>query len=167
MDAIEFLKSQHREVEKLFEQIEGLSDRAVKSRQRIFEKLADALALHATIEEKIFYPAAHSGKSEDILFEALEEHLAVKRVIADLMGCPLSDPTWKAKLSVLKEDVEHHVEEEEKTLFPMIRSHLDADRLAELGAELEAMTADLEDTQPRRKVPGETKRAASLGEMSR
>jgi len=162
MDAIKFLKSQHREVEKLFAAIEKLGERATKSRVRLFEQLADALALHATIEEKIFYPSAHFDKTEDILFESLEEHLAVKRVITDLMSCPAGDPTWKAKLSVLKEDVEHHVEEEEEELFPMVAKELGGDRLAEIGTELETMAAELEGTHPRNGIPAQIDHAAPL-----
>lgn len=162
MDAIKLLKSQHRDVEKIFAEIEALSDRAVKSRQRLFERLADALAVHATIEERIFYPGAHFGESESILLEALEEHLSVKRVITDLMNCAPGDDTWKAKLTVLKEYVQHHVNEEEKELFPLAKKHLGAERLEELGAELETMAIELEKSTPRKNVPAETEKAAPL-----
>jgi hypothetical protein len=108
MDAIEMLKGQHREVESLFAKFEQLGDNAAKSKQSIVDKIADALAMHATIEEKHFYPAVKAKRTEDILLEALEEHLGIKRVIADLLKIQTSDETFDAKVKVLKEQVEHH-----------------------------------------------------------
>ena len=80
MDAIDLLESQHDEVKDLFERIEEAQTR--REKLDLFRQLADAFAAHATIEEKIFYPAIYSGELKDQLFEAVEEHLAAKRVIA-------------------------------------------------------------------------------------
>src|SRR5690242_12952688 len=113
MDAIEMLKSQHREVEAFFKKYEEKGDGAEKGKQQLFESIADALAMHATIEERHFYPAVRAKRTEDILLEALEEHVGIKRVIADLLKIDSSEETFDAKVKVLKEQVEHHVEEEE------------------------------------------------------
>ena len=116
MDAIKMLKKQHREVEALFKELQKA--KSAGPRRKVFEKVADALAVHATIEERHFYPAAKKKQTQDMLLEAAEEHLAVKRVIADLLELDASDPVFMAKVTVLKEEVQHHVEEEEEELFP-------------------------------------------------
>src|SRR5436190_24115541 len=102
MSAIDMLESQHREVEKLFAAFEKAS--AAKKRD-IFLQIADKLAVHATIEEKHFYPAAKNDETEDLLAESVEEHLSVKRLIADLLEDD-DDETLEAKVTVLKEQVE-------------------------------------------------------------
>jgi hemerythrin superfamily protein len=107
MNAIKFLETQHEEVSGLLEKAE--KSKSPSARQKLFQKIGDALAVHATIEEKIFYPAVMAKKTEDVLLEAAEEHLSIKRVIADLMQLDGSDRTYHAKISVLMEDVEHHV----------------------------------------------------------
>jgi hypothetical protein len=161
MNAIELLESQHREVEKLFKKCEGARDEATK--QRMFEELADRLAVHAAIEEHHFYPAVRAKKTEDILLESLEEHLAVKRVLTDLMEIDASDDTFDAKLKVLKEQVEHHVEEEETDLFPKSAKLLDKETLDALAQEMTAEQTALEaEGEPRNNVPAETEIAASL-----
>src|SRR5882757_872578 len=100
MNAIDMLKQQHRDVEELFSSYEDLGKNAEQSKQRIFKEIADALALHATIEERHFYPAVKAKRTEDILLEALEEHLGIKRVIADLLQITSADETFDAKLKV-------------------------------------------------------------------
>ena len=116
MNAIALLKSQHRKVEALFSKIEGAKDSRTK--QKLFGELADNLAGHATIEEHHFYPAVRAKRTEDILLESLEEHLGIKRVLADLLKLDAKDETYDAELTVLKEQVEHHVGEEEKGSVP-------------------------------------------------
>ena len=163
MDAIEMLKSQHREVESLFAKFEQLGDNAAKSKQSIVDKIADALAMHATIEEKHFYPAVKAKRTEDILLEALEEHLGIKRVIADLLKIQASDDTFDAKVKVLKEQVEHHVKEEESDLFPKVRKVLDKTELTSLAATMErTMKVLMEKGDARKSVPAETRAAPTL-----
>jgi hemerythrin-like domain-containing protein len=163
MDAIKFLTQQHREVEKLFEQFEKLGDGAKKSKLQLCQKISDALAVHATIEEKIFYPATKDARTEELLQEAVEEHLSAKRIIADLVERDDIDEEAEAKLSVLQEQIEHHVEEEEKELFPKVRKALDAERLDELGDELQEMASELQaQGAPRMQVPDETGDAAPI-----
>src|SRR4051812_17616515 len=119
MSAIDLLESQHREVEKLFSQIEKAKDSDKK--MELFEELADKLAIHAAIEEHHFYPAVKEKRTEDILLESLEEHVTIKRTLADLMRIDADDETFDAKVKVLKEEIEHHVEEEESDLFPTVK----------------------------------------------
>lgn len=163
MDAIEMLKGQHREVESLFKKFDALGENATKSKQSLFENIADALAMHATIEEKHFYPAVKAKRTEDILLEALEEHLGIKRVIADLLKLDSSNETFDAKVKVLKEQVEHHVEEEESDLFPKVRKVLDKAELTELASTMQrTMKALMEKGDARRAVPAETREAHAL-----
>ena len=90
MNAIDLLESQHREVAKLFPRIEKAASPAAK--EALFAEIADKLAVHAAIEEHHFYPAVKAKRTEDILLEALEEHLGIKRVLADLLETEASDP---------------------------------------------------------------------------
>ena len=137
MDAIELLENQHNEVEELFARIEHDSDDDEKV--ELFQELADTLAAHATIEERIFYPAAYASKTEAMLREAVEEHLAIKRVIADLLVMTPDDENFDAKIKVLREQVEHHVEEEEEHLFPAARAELRRSELHGLGKRMQEM----------------------------
>ena len=160
MNAIELLKKQHEEARKLFGEIESAED---DEKQDLFEQLADALAVHATIEEKHFYPATKNARTEELLQEAVEEHLGVKRLIADLLELSPEDAQFDAKVAVLREQVEHHVEEEEGELFPKVRKMLGADELEDLGVVMEDMAEELKGAgAPRESVPAETGSAAPL-----
>lgn len=160
MNAIDLLKSQHREVSKLFSKIEKAE---TSEKTELFEEIADKLAVHAAIEEHHFYPAVKAKRTEDILLESLEEHLGIKRVIADLMELDGEDETFDAKVKVLKEQVEHHVEEEETDLFPKVKSLFDKEQLEAIGQEMSAEQAELEEKgNPRQSVPSETAQPASI-----
>ena len=161
MNAVDLLESQHREVEDLFSEIEEAKD--AKTKNQLFEQIADALAIHAAIEEHHFYPAVKAKRTEDILLEALEEHLGIKRVIADLLKIDASDETFDAKVKVLKEQVEHHVEEEESDLFPKVKKLLSAEELDALAQEMTAEQSELEDEgDARNAIPSETDAPAAL-----
>jgi hemerythrin superfamily protein len=161
MDAIEMLISQHKEVDGLFEQIEAAKTEDEKA--DLFAQLADKLAVHATIEEKHFYPAVKAKRTEDILLESLEEHLGIKRVLADLLATEASDDTFDAKIKVLKEQVEHHVEEEQTDLFPKVKKLLDSETLMAIAQEMTATQEELiEAGEPRNAVPGETAHPAGI-----
>jgi hypothetical protein len=162
MDAIELLEKQHREVESFFRELKLLDRNEPKSRQAIFEMIADSLAVHAQIEERIFYPAAKSRKTDTLLHHSVEEHLQVKRVIARLMAMDLADPQFEPLLAELERDVTHHVRDEETQLLPYARLQLGRMKLDELGAQMERMVADLEQHQPREAVPGETDHPAPI-----
>ncbi len=160
MDAIELLKMQHEEAKKLFTEIEAAED---EKKEELFEQLADALAVHATIEEKHFYPATKNARTEELLQEAVEEHLGIKRLIADLLEMSPEDAQFDAKVKVLKEQVEHHVEEEEGELFPKVRKMFREDELDDLAVVMQDMADDLKAAgAPREAVPAETGSAAPL-----
>jgi hemerythrin superfamily protein len=160
-DALDLLKMQHDEVEDLFDMIESSTSDDAKA--QLFAELADKLAAHAKIEETIFYPAVMAKQTEEILLESVEEHLAIKRVLADLLELEISDPQFDAKLKVMKEQVGHHArEEEEAELFPKVRKLLAAEDLAALGGEMLSSFEELLRSDPRMQVPSETAVAATL-----
>ena len=160
MDAITLLEGQHREVEALFNRYEKAKDDG--SKQAIFNVIADTLAAHATIEEQLFYPAVYIGELKDELKEAVEEHLAAKRVIADLLAMNSSDENFDAKVKVLSEQIAHHVGEEEDELFPNVRKLMPARELKALGEAMELLFGKEMIGAPRKAVPSQTRAAAPL-----
>jgi hemerythrin superfamily protein len=161
IDALELLTSQHDEVENLFSEIEDSDDAEEKA--ELFRELANKLAAHSTMEEKLFYPSVMSEDTCEDLLEATEEHLAVKRVLADMLEMDPDDDRFDAKLSVLQEHVRHHArDEEEGKLFPKVRKMLSADQLAGLGNDCLAFFEKLLESEPRMNVPAETAEAAPL-----
>jgi hemerythrin superfamily protein len=158
-DVLELLASQHKEVDQLIEKLEHGSG----PRRALLTQLADRLAAHATVEEKLFYPAVMTRDTEDMLHEAVEEHLGIKRLLADMLEMRLEDDSFDAKLAVLKEQVTHHAhEEEEGELFPKVKSLLSADERAALGNEVLVMFEQLMQGHPSANVPQETEAAAEL-----
>src|SRR4051812_26773649 len=135
MDAIKLLKTQHREVEKLFKAFEKSEDDQEK--QSLFEQIADSLVVHATIEERHFYPAVRARQTEEELEEAYDEHLEVKKILADCLS-DLDAPGFDGKVAALKGVVEHHVEEEEDELFDDVKDLLGDDSLEAIGQVMEA-----------------------------
>jgi len=165
MDALKLLTAQHDEVDELIERLEKA--RKEERKQALFDELADKLAAHATIEEQLFYPAVKAKKAtkptEDLLLESTEEHLAIKRVLADMLDLEVEDEHFDAKLSVLKEQVEHHArKEEEKELFPKVRQLLSKDELEQLGQQMESLFESVMEQTPRNGVPAETQHAAEI-----
>lgn len=145
MNGIDLLRQQHRELEELFEQYEGLDDEDTENRRELVREIADAFAIHATIEERHFYPATKSARTEDLLNEAIAEHTSVKRILTDLLSLDADDPRFSAQVKVAKEQIEHHVEEEEEDLFEKAEQMLDEDELDELGAEMQSTVDELRD----------------------
>jgi len=162
MNALELLKQQHEEVSKLFKQFEKLEEGGIAERRELFVMIADRLSAHATIEERFFYPSIKTEKTEDLVREAVEEHLAVKRIIADLLDMEPADENYGAKMKVLQENVEHHVEEEEKELFKLVRKVLDEDQLLALGVQMMTEYEELMQSEPRNEVPMQTDTAAPV-----
>ncbi|WP_437895702.1 hemerythrin domain-containing protein [Sorangium sp. So ce124] len=158
MDAIELLVSHHRELEQRFSELKEAS--SVTAAQ--FTAAADLLATHITIEEQDFYPAVRARRTEDILLESLEEHLSIKRVLADLVALDAADETFGAKVHVLAEQLEHHHKEEEEHLFPKVRKLLDDGAREALGQQMHARMRALQQGEPRRLVLGQTDAAAPL-----
>jgi hemerythrin superfamily protein len=160
MNAIDFLVSQHRSMETLMASVLSAQDDA---RRRLYAEVADQLTMHISAEENVFYPAVKVAGTEDILLESLEEHLSLKRLMADLLALGPSEQAFKPKFKVLKEQAEHHHKEEEEHLFPKVQALLDADRLQQLGAEMIALqTQQKMEGRPRDNVTGETDAAAPL-----
>ena len=146
-DALEFLKSQHREVEDLFKQFEKLGDEGPSEEKEPIVRMAcEKLTVHASIEEEIFYPAAREiDDAEALLNEAEVEHNTAKDLIATLDSMDASDPMFSATFTVLSEYIKHHVKEEEGELFPKVKkSDLDLDAL---GQELAAQADELMSAQ--------------------
>ncbi|HZZ84703.1 MAG TPA: hemerythrin domain-containing protein [Anaeromyxobacteraceae bacterium] len=163
MNAIDLLKQQHREVDALFQKFEKAGDGARKTRSAICRDVSDRLAMHAEIEERIFYPATKDARTEDLLREAVEEHLSAKRIIADLVEQEPEAEELSAKMSVLREQVKHHVEEEEKELFPKVRKALDADLLEQLGDQMTELMEELQAKgDARLEVPNQTDAPARI-----
>lgn len=133
-DAIELLETDHRKVEDLFEKVKANED---GNNQSTFKKIKQELDVHAHIEETIFYPhLLDNGDKElkKIVREGIEEHGQVKDLLVELATLSGTSPTFKAKLTVLMENVEHHVKEEEGDMFPMVRDQIDAEMLQRIGS---------------------------------
>jgi iron-sulfur cluster repair protein YtfE (RIC family) len=157
MNALDLLKNQHDEVMELFSQLEQTDDPDEKD--ALFQELADNLAAHTTIEEKIFYPAAYAKGTGDKLRVALQEHLAIKRVLADLLHMTPDHDSFDAKVKVLKDEFEHHMEEEEGELFPAVERELGAVELNRLGADLDSLFEEEMQGDPSAAVPAQTEEA--------
>jgi hemerythrin superfamily protein len=140
MDAIQLLKDDHKKVEKIFSDLENKRD----DRRALFPELDRELSIHAEIEEKVFYPAARGAEpTRDLVLESIEEHKQIKMVLADLEKTDMRTAEWAADLKVLKEDVMHHVGEEEKELFPKVQKILSKDQLDDLGTRMKEMKMQL------------------------
>jgi iron-sulfur cluster repair protein YtfE (RIC family) len=138
MDAFTLLKNDHKTVAGLMEKIDATTERALKGREELFTQLKNELDIHAQIEETILYPVLEKAdETHDISLEAYEEHKVVKRLLAELAAEPKDAEEWTAKFTVLKENVEHHVEEEEGEMFKKARKILSEEEIEELGARLE------------------------------
>ena len=140
MDAIKLLKEDHKKVKALFEEVEGLGERAATQRKNLFQKIDRELTLHAKIEETLFYPEfkkrAEDTEERDEVLEAYEEHGVVKAMIGELENLDPKDEKYKAKLTVLKELVMHHVKEEETELFKMAREMFEPEELDQIGERM-------------------------------
>ncbi|MBD5636102.1 MAG: hemerythrin domain-containing protein, partial [Candidatus Eremiobacteraeota bacterium] len=137
-DALTLIKTDHEEVSALFK-VALDDDKPSAERRAAIAKILTALTVHAEMEEAIFYPAlrkAGKEKEKDSVLEAFEEHGVLKDMIAKIKSLPPRDETLKAKVTVLKENVEHHVKEEESEMFSEARSVLGHERLETLGAEM-------------------------------
>ena len=145
MNAIQLLKEDHKKVSGIFEQLEPTTERATKTREELFGKLNQELDIHARIEESIFYPAIkQAAETREIVLEGFEEHHVIKMLLKELEGMPVDTEQWTAKLKVLKENVEHHVEEEEGEMFPKAKEVLEAEQIEQLGARMEEMKKQLQ-----------------------
>ncbi len=139
----------------LFEKFDGLGDRAHKSREATVHKIVEELSIHAGIEEEVFYPALRerfAANGDDQVLEALEEHHVVKLLLVELESMPSTSERYTAKVTVLNEIVDHHVDEEEDELFKMVRDQFTRTELIDLGQELTAARASAP-TRPHPEAP--------------
>jgi hemerythrin-like domain-containing protein len=138
MDAIALLKADHDKVKELLAQLEKTTERGVKTRQELFATIKGEMVVHEAIEEEIFYPELKSHpKAKDIVLEGFQEHHVVDLLMGELESLDVGDETWGAKAVVMKENIEHHIEEEEGEMFKTARSVFDKAELEELGARME------------------------------
>jgi hemerythrin-like domain-containing protein len=137
MDAISLLEEDHRKMKKLLSELESTTERGLKTREDLFATVKDELTVHETIEEEIFYPALKEHpKTKEIALEAYEEHHVVDMVMAEIEDVPSDDDTWGAKFKVMKENIEHHIEEEENEMFKQARQVFEEGELEALGEQM-------------------------------
>jgi len=138
MDAIEMLRADHEKVKELFRKYEAAGDRAYQQKKRIAEEVFAEITVHSTLEEELFYPAVKAEtdkQGQELVAESVEEHHVVAMLIEELKALDPKDERYDAKFTVLMENVEHHIEEEEDELFPEAEDVL-GDGIDELGAQM-------------------------------
>jgi hemerythrin-like domain-containing protein len=139
MNAITLLKADHDKVKGLLNELESTTERGVKTRSELFATIKGELTLHEIVEEEIFYPALKTHpKAKDIVLEGYQEHHVVDLLMGELEQLDVSDETWGAKATVMKENIEHHIEEEEGEMFPQARQVFDLSELDDLGQRMDA-----------------------------
>ena len=145
MDALTLLKDDHDKVKGMLAKLDKTTERAEVTRAEGLQALKQELTIHETIEEEILYPALKEfAKTRDIALEAYEEHHVVDSILAELEQTPVDDETWAAKLTVMKENLEHHIEEEEEEMFKQARQVMDEGDLSELGDRMAARKEELQ-----------------------
>jgi hemerythrin-like domain-containing protein len=144
LDALKLLNDDHEKVKKLLEEGESTTERAVKTREELFIKIKGELKVHEAIEEEVLYPALKEyAATKEIVLEAYEEHHVVDVILGELEVTPVDDETWAAKFTVMKENLEHHIEEEEDEMFKQARQVMDESELDELGDRMAARKQQL------------------------
>ncbi|MFN2483586.1 MAG: hemerythrin domain-containing protein [Candidatus Limnocylindria bacterium] len=137
MDALDLLKTDHQKMKELLSRGEETTERAEKGRTELFATIKQELTVHERIEEEIFYPALRDHpRARDIVLEGYEEHHVVDTILGEMEQVPVTDETWTAKFKVAKENIEHHIEEEEGEMFSAARKVFDREELEELGARM-------------------------------
>jgi hypothetical protein len=152
LDALTLLKEDHDKAKKLMDELEKTTERGVKTRDEKWTKLLKELTIHENIEEEIFYPALHQHeKLKDLVLEALEEHHLVDDIVEQLKDTPFDDEHWAAKFKVTKENVEHHIEEEEGPMFTAVRDAFSREELEDLGTRMQgSKDAQMQEELPER-----------------
>ena len=137
MNAIDLLEEDHRKVKKMLAEGEETTERAEVTRSDLYAALRREMETHERIEEEIFYPALKQHpKAKDIVLEGFEEHHVVDEIMGELGETDVTDETWAAKFKVMKESIEHHIEEEEGEMFSKARQVFDKDELEALGGRM-------------------------------
>ena len=143
-DPIVLLETDHRRFEALLKQGEETTERAVKRRTQLLKSLTAELNLHELIEEKVLYPALEShAEAREIVLEGYQEHHVADLLVKELQALARDDERWGAKFKVLKENIEHHIEEEESQMFRTARALLSREELGAIGARMKALKAEV------------------------
>ena len=144
MDALTLLKEDHARIKRMLAEGDKTTERGEKTRQELYERLKETLTAHESMEEQVLYPAlkAHP-KAKDLTLEAYEEHHVVDEIMEELEQTPVTDETWGAKFTVAKENLEHHIDEEEGEMFTKTRQVFDKAELEELGQRMFERKAQL------------------------
>ncbi len=144
-DPIVLLETDHRRFEALLKQGEETTERGMKTRTNLLKTLIAELNVHELIEEKILYPALEPHpQARDIVLEGFQEHHVADLLLNELDALARSDERWGAKFKVLKESIEHHIQEEERQMFRIARAVLSRDELTDLGGRMKALKGELE-----------------------
>ena len=139
MNAITLLEADHAKMRKLLDELESTTERGVKTRTELFATIKGELTVHEIIEEEIFYPELRAHpKAKDIVLEGYQEHHVVDLLMSELESLDVTDETWGPKALVMKENIEHHIEEEEGEMFTKARQVFDRDELNDLGERMAA-----------------------------
>ena len=145
MDAFKLLEDDHKTVKKLLSELEDTTERGVKTREELFARIKQEMLVHETIEEELLYPTLKEhDKTKEVSLEGYEEHHVVNEIMAELEETPVDDERWAAKFAVMKENVEHHIEEEEDEMFKKGRQVLDQEKIDELGERMEKRKKELQ-----------------------
>ena len=138
VNAVELLKQDHKELKKMLKT--ALEAEGSEEREDMLDHVRSELVRHERIEEEIFYPRLKSDeKTKEIVLEGYEEHHVADVILDELLEIPPTSELWKAKVKVLKENIEHHIKEEEDEMFPKARRILSSDQLEHLGERMEAL----------------------------
>jgi hemerythrin superfamily protein len=142
VDALALLKKDHDQVKKMLKDLDDTTDRAIKTRQHLFERLKFSLTVHEQMEEAVLYPALKEhAETKEIVLEAYEEHDVVDTILGELEQTPFDDETWHAKLTVMRENLLHHIQEEEDEMFGQVRRLFDKATLESLGEQMRTIKA--------------------------
>jgi hemerythrin-like domain-containing protein len=140
MNALTLLTDDHTDMKSLLNKAEDTTERAVKTRAALLHEISARLTAHEQIEEQIFYPALQEHpKAKDIVLEGYQEHHVVDLIMGELKDLDENDETWGPKFAVMKENIQHHIEEEEGEMFTKARAAFSEAELEELGERMQAM----------------------------
>lgn len=148
VNAIDMLQQDHDQVRELLSQLSSTTNRAVKKRAELLQKIKKAVLVHTQIEEEVFYPAfrdSQAEESEKLFYEAKEEHRAVDElVLPDVESTETDTDEFAGRVKVLKDMIEHHAEEEEKEIFPKAKKAFSKEELEQLGERMAELKQELE-----------------------
>ncbi len=138
MDALKLLKEDHDRVRRMLDEGESTTERAVKGRTELFQKLKRELQIHEQMEEEVLYrQMKEHPKARELALEGYAEHHVVDTILAELEQTDPSDEQWTAKFKVAKENLEHHIDEEENEAFPAVRKAFSDEELEEMGMRMQ------------------------------